>query len=159
MIRTCDPESTFIFINSQLALFSVDNSASFAVLAAGLAQALGTAGGIIQAIALVAVFGGIIGAMVSALSEKHLAGVKTSLVIAAIGGSAWLIATAFFAADWIADGDANNLVGGRLFVGLHPLHMLVIAETGGGKSVIVQTIALQSAIALKFLVVIDDGLS
>jgi hypothetical protein len=70
-----------------------------------------------------------------------------------------LIATAFFAADWIADGDANNLVGGRLFVGLHPLHMLVIAETGGGKSVIVQTIALQGAIALKFLVVIDDGLS
>lgn len=62
-------------------------------------------------------------------------------------------------ADWIADGDMNNLVGGRLFVGLHPLHMLVIAETGGGKSVIVQTIALQSAIKLKFLVVIDDGLS
>jgi TraG P-loop domain len=62
-------------------------------------------------------------------------------------------------ADWIADGDANNLVGGRLFVGLHPLHMLVIAETGAGKSVIVQTIVLQSAIGLKFLVVIDDGLS
>ena len=67
-------------------------------LAAGLAQALGGAGGIIQAIGLIAVFGGIIGAVVSALSEKHLAGVKTSLVIAAIGGLAWLIATAFFAA-------------------------------------------------------------
>jgi TraG P-loop domain len=62
-------------------------------------------------------------------------------------------------ADWIADGDANNLVGGRLFVGLHPLHLLVIAETGAGKSVIVQTFVLQSAIGLKFLVVIDDGLS
>jgi hypothetical protein len=44
------------------------------------------------------VFGGLIGAAVSALSEKHLAGVKTSLVIAAVGGLAWLIATAFFAA-------------------------------------------------------------
>jgi len=30
------------------------------------------------------------------LSERHLARVKTSLVIAAIGGLAWLIATAFF---------------------------------------------------------------
>lgn len=70
----------------------------FAFFAAGLAQALGTAGGIIQAIGLIAVFGGLIGAAVSALSEKHLAGVKTSLVIAAIGGLAWLIATAFFTA-------------------------------------------------------------
>jgi hypothetical protein len=68
------------------------------MLAAGLAQALGTAVGIIQSIGLVAVFGGLIGAAVSALSERHLSGVKTSLVIAAIGGLAWLIATAFFAA-------------------------------------------------------------
>jgi hypothetical protein len=87
-----------MFINSHLGLLSRENLANFAVLAAGLNQALGTAGGIIQAIALVAVFGGIIGAVVSALSEKHLAGVKTSLVIAAIGGLAWLIATSFFAA-------------------------------------------------------------
>jgi hypothetical protein len=87
-----------MFSNSQLVLLPLDNLASFTMLAAGLNQALGTAGGIIQAIALVAVFGGIIGAVVSALSEKHLAGVKTSLVIAAIGGLAWLIATAFFAA-------------------------------------------------------------
>jgi hypothetical protein len=75
-----------MFMNSHLGLLSLENLANFAVLAAGLNQALGTAGGIIQAIALVAVFGGIIGAVVSALSEKHLAGVKTSLVIAAIGG-------------------------------------------------------------------------
>jgi hypothetical protein len=68
------------------------------MLAAGLAQALGAAAGIIQGIGLVSVFGGLIGAAVSALSEKHLAGVKTSLVIAAVGGLAWLIATAFFAA-------------------------------------------------------------
>jgi hypothetical protein len=68
------------------------------VLAAGLAQALGGAAGIIQAIGLVAVFGGLIGAAVSALSGRELSGVKTSLVIAAIGGLAWLIATAFFSA-------------------------------------------------------------
>src|SRR5215831_14718891 len=68
------------------------------MLAAGLAQALGAAAGIIQGIGLVSVFGGLIGAAVSALSEKHLSGVKTSLIIAAVGGLAWLIATAFFAA-------------------------------------------------------------
>jgi hypothetical protein len=65
---------------------------------ATLGQALGTAAGIIQTIGLVAVFGGLIGAAVAALSERHLSGVKTSLVIAAIGGLAWLIAMAFFAA-------------------------------------------------------------
>jgi hypothetical protein len=68
------------------------------LLAAGLAQALGSAAGIMQGFGLVAVFGGLMGAAVSALSERHLAGVKTSLVIAAVGGLAWLIATAFFAA-------------------------------------------------------------
>lgn len=68
------------------------------MLAAGLAQALGSAAGIIQAVGLVAVFGGLIGAAISALSERHLAGVKTSLVIAAVGGLAWLLASAFFAA-------------------------------------------------------------
>lgn len=68
------------------------------LLATGLAQALGSAAGIIQAIGLVAVFGGLIGAAVSALAGRELSGVKTSLVIAAVGGLAWLIATAFFAA-------------------------------------------------------------
>ena len=68
------------------------------LLAAGLAQALGGAAGILQAVGLVAVFGGLISAAISALSERHLAGVKTSLVIAAVGGLAWLLATAFFAA-------------------------------------------------------------
>jgi hypothetical protein len=42
--------------------------------------------------------GGLIGAAVIALSERHLGGVKTSLVITAIAGLAWQIATAFFAA-------------------------------------------------------------
>jgi hypothetical protein len=66
--------------------------------AAGLAQALGTAAGIINAFGLVAVFGGLIGACISALSERHVGGVKTSLVIAAVGGLAWVIAQAMFAA-------------------------------------------------------------
>jgi hypothetical protein len=79
---------------TKIVLFSLRNP----VLGAGLAQALGGAAGIIQAIGLVAVFGGLIGAAVAALSGRELSGVKTSLVIAAIGGMAWLIATAFFAA-------------------------------------------------------------
>jgi hypothetical protein len=50
-----------------------------------ISQASGSVGGIIQAIG--AVFGGLIGGAVSAMSERRLAGVKTSLVIAA-GASA-----------------------------------------------------------------------
>jgi hypothetical protein len=68
------------------------------MIAAGLAQALGGAAGIIQAIGLVAVFGGLIGAAVAALSGRELSGVKVSIVIAAIGGLAWFIAVAFFQA-------------------------------------------------------------
>ena len=68
------------------------------VMAAGLAQALGMAAGIINAFGLVAVFGGLIGACISALSERHVGGVKTSLVISAVGGLAWVIAQAMFAA-------------------------------------------------------------
>ena len=60
------------------------------VMAAGLAQALGMAAGIINAFGLVAVFGGLIGACISALSERHIGGVKTSLVISAVGGLAWV---------------------------------------------------------------------
>jgi TraG P-loop domain len=62
-------------------------------------------------------------------------------------------------ADWIADGDQNNLIGGRLFHGAQPLHMLVKATTGSGKSVLLQTVALQTASGFRLLVVIDDGLS
>jgi hypothetical protein len=62
-------------------------------------------------------------------------------------------------ADWIADGDQNNLIGGRLFHGAQPLHMLVAATTGSGKSVLLQTVALQAAFGFRLLVVIDDGLS
>jgi hypothetical protein len=62
-------------------------------------------------------------------------------------------------ADWIADGDNNNLIGGRLFLGAQPVHMLCAAMTGSGKSVLLQTVALQTAIDFGFIVVIDDGLS
>jgi hypothetical protein len=62
-------------------------------------------------------------------------------------------------ADWIADGDNNNLIGGRLFLGAQPAHMFVAAATGGGKSSLLQTIALQTGLDFGFIVVIDDGLS
>lgn len=67
-------------------------------MAAGLGQALGAAAGILQNIGLVAVFGGIISAIISALSERHVGTILISLVIAAVGGLSWLIATAMFAA-------------------------------------------------------------
>src|ERR1700730_14310041 len=81
---------TFFFFKPQL-------GTAF-LFAAGLAQSLGQAAGIINAFGLVAVFGGLIGACISALSERHVGGVKTSLVIAAVGGLAWVIAQAMFAA-------------------------------------------------------------
>ena len=69
---------TFFFFKPQL-------GTAF-LFAAGLAQSLGQAAGIINAFGLVAVFGGLIGACISALSERHVGGVKTSLVISAVGG-------------------------------------------------------------------------
>jgi hypothetical protein len=75
------------------------------LFAAGLAQALAGAAGIIQTIGLVAVFGGLIGAVVAAMSGRDMSGVKNSLVIAAIGGLAWLICQAFF----VAGGAAVNI--------------------------------------------------
>ncbi len=62
-------------------------------------------------------------------------------------------------ADWIADGDQNNLIGGRSFLGAQPVHTLVVGSTGGGKSVLLQTTALQTALRFGFIAVIDDGLS
>jgi|SRR6267378_2830660 len=62
-------------------------------------------------------------------------------------------------ATWITDGHLNNLIGGRCFIGAQPLHMLVAATTGAGKSVLLQTLVLQTAPQFKFIVVIDDGLS
>jgi hypothetical protein len=62
-------------------------------------------------------------------------------------------------ADWISDGDRNNLIGGKLFAGAQSLHMFCAATTGAGKSVLLQTVALQTAHNFKFIAVIDDGLS
>jgi hypothetical protein len=62
-------------------------------------------------------------------------------------------------ADWISDGDRNNLIGASLFAGAQSLHMFCAATTGSGKSVLLQTVALQTAHQFKFIAVIDDGLS
>jgi type IV secretion system protein TrbE len=62
-------------------------------------------------------------------------------------------------ADWISDGDRNNLIGGKLFAGAQSLHMFCAATTGSGKSVLLQTVALQTGHKFKFIAVIDDGLS
>jgi hypothetical protein len=62
-------------------------------------------------------------------------------------------------ADWITDGDVNNLIGGKTFVGAQPVATLCTASTGGGKSTLLQSLALQTAPQFKFIVVIDDGLS
>jgi hypothetical protein len=84
-----------MFINSQVGLLSSEKSANSAVLAVGLSQASGPASGIIQSTG--AVFGGLIGAAVSALSEKHLAGRAAvwifrgkSVVLAVCGAAAFV---------------------------------------------------------------------
>ena len=83
-------------MNSQVGHLSSGILAISAVLAAGLRQASGSGARIIQSIGRV--FGRLIRAAVSALSEKHLAEVERSLVNAAIDGLVPLIAAAFFAA-------------------------------------------------------------
>ena len=84
-----------MFMNSQVGLLSSGILAISAV-AAGLRQESESGAGIIQSIGRV--FGTLIRAAVSALSEKHLAEVKRRLVNAAIDGLVPLIAAAFFAA-------------------------------------------------------------
>jgi hypothetical protein len=62
-------------------------------------------------------------------------------------------------ADWIADGDLNNLMGGCCFIGGEPAHTLVCGTTGSGKSALTQTAVLQSSGQFGFIVVIDHGFS
>jgi hypothetical protein len=62
-------------------------------------------------------------------------------------------------ADWIADGDLNNLMGGCCFIGSEPAHTLVCGTTGSGKSALTQTVVLQSSGQFGFIVVIDHGFS
>ena len=63
-----------------------------------ITQPLGNAAGVIQDIAMVCFFGGLVGALVGAYAGRDFSGVKAALVISAIGGLAWLITVAFFAA-------------------------------------------------------------
>lgn len=79
-------------------------------LAAGLGQSLGTVAGILNGFGLVAIFGGIIGAIIAALGERHVGTIGTSLVISAVGGLSWVIAQAMFAAG----GTPTNIQMGQL---------------------------------------------
>ena len=67
-------------------------------LAAGLAQALGQATGIIQGISVVTCFAMLTGATISAMTDRNTGTIKTCLIVAAIAALAWIIVTAFFAA-------------------------------------------------------------
>ncbi len=78
-------------------------------LAAGLMQALSNAAGVINAIGFIAVFGGLIGAAIMALSERHIGGVKTAIVIALVAGLAFLIVGALFTAG---GQNVNMTIGG-----------------------------------------------
>ena len=60
-------------------------------------------------------------------------------------------------ADWISDGEQNNLIGGKSFRGSQPEHALCAGSTNSGKSVLLQSIVLQTAIECGFISVIDDG--
>ena len=79
---------------------------------AALGGALGITAGVINAVALVAVFGSLVGAIISALGERNTGGIKTSLVIAAVGGVAWLLAQAMFAAGGAAPNVQMQAIAG-----------------------------------------------
>jgi hypothetical protein len=66
------------------------------ILAASLTQALGGAGGVIGAIALVIMTAALIAACAEGITQRHVGGVKVALVIAAVSGLAWVICQAFF---------------------------------------------------------------
>ena len=68
------------------------------LLAVSLTAGLNSAAGILQAIALVICFGGLIGAIIQAFSERSASGLKFGLVVAAVAGLAWAIITTFFTA-------------------------------------------------------------
>ena len=68
------------------------------LLAVSLTAGLNSAAGILQAIALVICFGGLIGAIIQAFLERSASGLKFGLVVAAVAGLAWAIITTFFTA-------------------------------------------------------------
>ena len=83
-----------MFINAQVGLLSPEKLANSAVLYPGPRQASGSAVGIIQSTG--PAFDGLTGAAVSALSERYLAGAKTSLT-----SRKWLI-------PWILGGKVDS---------------------------------------------------
>jgi len=83
-----------------------------AALGNALGNALGITAGVINAVALVAVFGSLVGAIISAMGERNTGGIKTSLVIAAVGGVAWLLAQAMFAAGGAAPNVQMQAIAG-----------------------------------------------
>jgi hypothetical protein len=87
----------------KLNLFLTSNSF---LIGASIGQALGGLAGILNAFGLVFVFAGLIGAAVSAYQDRHVGGVKTSLVIAGIGGLAWTISQGMFA---VGGAPVNNV--------------------------------------------------
>jgi hypothetical protein len=60
-------------------------------------------------------------------------------------------------ASWIMDGDRNNLVGGRWFIGSTPSHCSMFGSTRTGKSALLQNLLMQSASELHFVALIDSG--
>ena len=74
------------------------NILSMPFVAASLTQALGGAAGLIGAIALVIITAALITGCAEGITQRHVGGVKVSLVIAAVAGLAWVITQAFFTA-------------------------------------------------------------
>jgi hypothetical protein len=62
-------------------------------------------------------------------------------------------------ADVLFDGERNNLVGYRMFIGAQPANMLCCGAYGSGKSALIQTTMAQSAHLFRYMVVIDNGRS
>lgn len=60
-------------------------------------------------------------------------------------------------ADWIADGNQNNLIGGALWQGGEPMNVMVSGMKGSGKSALMQTILFQTAPLFKAIVIVEDG--
>jgi hypothetical protein len=77
------------------------------LLAVSLISGLNSAAGILQAIALVICFGGLIGAVIQAFSERSASGLKFGLVVAAVAGLSWAIITTFFTAGGNQTGNIN----------------------------------------------------